>query len=504
MKKMLREAAVLSAGSLGAYGYGIARYGQGPTAGTMAFLSLTVGQLLHALTCRSENRTIFTGERQAPNRYLTAAMLGTFALQGVAIAVPGLRRLLGIARLSLVDGLVAGGGAVLPLIVNEGDKKAQGRRLVNKHFVFTSESVTEGHPDKLCDQISDAFVDRILQRDPYARVVAECAISNAIVFIAARFDTPASVDFPYIAREVIDQIGYTHSQFNSKTCSVVTSLQEMAADAYSRFDEKALTDEEIDRVVARNQVTVFGFACTQTPAFMPLPIWLAHKLSRRLTSVRLQKTLPDIGPDGWTQVSVEYEDRKPSRIHGITVIASTTRNEVTLKNLHDMLMEEVIMPVFFGRDLQARREDAHIHKPRRPFLWRRAFRPQRADGQEERHRHLRRVLAPQRRGLKRQGPAADRPLGGLCRAVRSEERGGSRVGGGMRGHPELLYRACAAGEHTGGDLRHRQADGRRDRGPRRAAMSISVRPPSSGSSTSATSPRSSRAASTAAWPLTAK
>ncbi len=218
---------------------------------------------------------------------------------------------------------------------------------MNKHFVFTSESVTEGHPDKLCDQISDAFVDRILQRDPYARVVAECAISNAIVFIAARFDTPASVDFPYIAREVIDQIGYTHSQFNSKTCSVVTSLHEMAADAYSRFDEKALTDEEIDRVVARNQVTVFGFACTQTPAFMPLPIWLAHKLSRRLTSVRLQKTLPDIGPDGWTQVSVEYEDRKPSRIHGITVIASTTRNEVTLKNLHDMLMEEVIMPVFF-------------------------------------------------------------------------------------------------------------------------------------------------------------
>ncbi len=123
---MLREAAVLSAGSLGAYGYGIARYGQGPTAGTMAFLSLTVGQLLHALTCRSENRTIFTGERQAPNRYLTAAMLGTFALQGVAIAVPGLRRLLGIARLSLVDGLVAGGGAVLPLIVNEGIKKPRG------------------------------------------------------------------------------------------------------------------------------------------------------------------------------------------------------------------------------------------------------------------------------------------------------------------------------------------------------------------------------------------
>ena len=217
---------------------------------------------------------------------------------------------------------------------------------MNKHFVFTSESVTEAHPDKLCDQISDAFVDRILQRDPYARVVAECAISNAIVFIAARFDTPASVDFPYIAREVIDQMGYKQAQFNSKTCSVVTSLREMPTEAYSRFDEKALTDEGIDRVVARNQVTVFGFACTQTPAFMPLPIWLAHKLSRRLASVRLQKILPDIGPDGWTQVSVEYEDRKPSRIHGITLIASTTRADMTLRDLHEMLMEEVIAPVF--------------------------------------------------------------------------------------------------------------------------------------------------------------
>ena len=217
---------------------------------------------------------------------------------------------------------------------------------MNKHFVFTSESVTEGHPDKLCDQISDAFVDHILRRDPYARVVAECAISNAIVFIAVRFDSAASVDFPYIAREVIDQIGYTHAEFNSKTCSVVTSLREMPADAYSRFDERNLTDEEIDRIVARNQVTVFGFACTQTPAFMPLPIWLAHKLSRKLTSVRLQKRLPDLGPDGWTQVGVEYEDRKPSRIHSMTVIASTTRQEVTLKALHEMIMEEVIKPVF--------------------------------------------------------------------------------------------------------------------------------------------------------------
>lgn len=217
---------------------------------------------------------------------------------------------------------------------------------MKRPFVFTSESVTEGHPDKLCDQISDAFVDHILRRDPYARVVAECAVSNAIVFIAARFDTPNPVDFPYIAREVIDQVGYAEPQFNAKTCTVVTSLREMPPDEYSRFDEKNLTYDEIDRVVVRNQATVFGFACTQTPAFMPLPIWLAHKLARRLTSVRLRKMLPDLGPDGWTQVAVEYEGRRPSRIHSITVIASTTRQDTTLKGLRDGLTEAVVAPVF--------------------------------------------------------------------------------------------------------------------------------------------------------------
>jgi S-adenosylmethionine synthetase len=223
---------------------------------------------------------------------------------------------------------------------------------VKRPFVFISESVTEGHPDKLCDQISDAFVDHILRRDPFARVVAECAVSNAIVFLAARFDTQVSIDFPNVTREVIDQVGYGKSQFNSKTCTIVTSLREMPREEYGRFDERNLTDEEIERVVARNHVTAFGFACTQTPAFMPLPIWLAHKLARRLTSVRLQKELPDVGPDGWTQVGVEYEGRKPSRIHSVTVIASTTSKEMTLSRLQHDLMENVIEPVFVNESLK--------------------------------------------------------------------------------------------------------------------------------------------------------
>lgn len=192
-------------------------------------------------------------------------------------------------------------------------------------FMFTSESVTEGHPDKLCDQISDAVVDHFLQRDPYSRVIAECAVSTSIVFMAARFASNASIDFPNIARQVINQIGYEQYAFNGKTCSILTSLKELPEDEYCCFDERELPEEDIERIPVKNQVTVFGFACNQTPAFMPLPIWLAHRLARRLTSVRLQKILSYLAPDGKTQVGVEYKNRKPCRIHSITVIASQNR-----------------------------------------------------------------------------------------------------------------------------------------------------------------------------------
>ncbi|MGD0283108.1 MAG: S-adenosylmethionine synthetase N-terminal domain-containing protein, partial [Dissulfurispiraceae bacterium] len=186
---------------------------------------------------------------------------------------------------------------------------------MKKDFMFTSESVTEGHPDKVCDQISDAIVDHFLQQDPYARVIAECAVSTSILFIAARFASDAHVDFPYIARQVIAQIGYEQHEFNDKTCSILTSLKESPRDADFCFDEQELTDSEIEGIPVKNQVTIFGFACNQTPAFMPLPIWLAHKLARRLTSARLLKVLPYLSQDGKTQVGVEFRNRIPSRIH---------------------------------------------------------------------------------------------------------------------------------------------------------------------------------------------
>ncbi len=217
---------------------------------------------------------------------------------------------------------------------------------MKKDYMFTSESVTEGHPDKLCDQIADAIVDHILRRDPQARVVAEAAVATSIVFIAARFDSPVAVDFPNVAREMISQVGYTSGDFNGKTCSIVTSLNQLPRDEYGRFDERALTEEEIDAITVRNQVTLFGFACRQTAAFMPLPIWLAHKLARRLTSVRFQKILPYLTPDGWTQVGIEYENREPRRIHTITVIATQASRDTALERLKNDIMQTVIEPAF--------------------------------------------------------------------------------------------------------------------------------------------------------------
>jgi S-adenosylmethionine synthetase len=220
-------------------------------------------------------------------------------------------------------------------------------------FMFTSESVTEGHPDKLCDQISDAIIDRFLQRDPLSRVIAECAVSTAILFIAARFSSEARVDVTDVAREIINQIGYDQAAFNSKTCSIVTSLREMPSDVSDIFDERRLSDQEMDRVPVKNQVTVFGYACSQTSACMPLPIWAAHKLARRLTSVRLQKILPYLSPDGKTQVGVEYRDRKPYRIHSISIVASQNKvGEPSLKKLGEDVTEKVVQPAFHGDEIQ--------------------------------------------------------------------------------------------------------------------------------------------------------
>jgi S-adenosylmethionine synthetase len=240
---------------------------------------------------------------------------------------------------------------------------------MKQDFMFTSESVTEGHPDKLCDRISDAIVDRFLQQEPHARVITECAVSTGIVFIAARFEPNANVDFTTVARQVIDEVGYEHKEFNGNTCSILTSLRELPLDREMNFDESHLSDEEIEKIPVKNQVTVFGFACNQTPALIPMPIWLAHKLARRLSEVRRQDLLPYLTPDGKTQVGVEYRARKPYRIHSLTLIASQNKaKKPELEQLQDDIRETVINSVFQETEIQPDDKTRIFINPDGPFI----------------------------------------------------------------------------------------------------------------------------------------
>ncbi len=226
---------------------------------------------------------------------------------------------------------------------------------MKKDFIFMSESVTDGHPDKICDQVSDAIVDHFLEQDPQARVRAECAVATSILFIAARFVSEVKVDIPYVARKVIGQIGYTASDFDARTCSILTSLQEYPPDTDLFFNEFRLSEAEIEKLHVRQQATVFGFACRQTEVLMPLPIWLAHKLARQIVNARVQNLVPYLSPDAKTQVGVEYKNRRPYRIHSITVIASGTRaapDEIPAQRLHDDIREAVIKPAFAEEELK--------------------------------------------------------------------------------------------------------------------------------------------------------
>lgn len=216
---------------------------------------------------------------------------------------------------------------------------------MSEDFLFASSSVTEGHPDKLCDQISDAVVDRFLLQDPLARVASECAVSKGVVFVSCHFEARTAVDIPLIVRQIIAQIGYDDERFNPRDCTVMASLSELPPAAQAAVDERTLDDAGIEAVAATHVANVFGYACNQSPGLMPLPIWLAHKLARRLSAVRLQRRLRYLAPDGKVQVAVAYRDRRPQRIHSITVVASQTMQARPAPGrLREDLIELVLRP----------------------------------------------------------------------------------------------------------------------------------------------------------------
>lgn len=240
---------------------------------------------------------------------------------------------------------------------------------MRKDFVFISESVTAGHPDKLCDQISDAIIDHFLIQDPHARVRAECAVSKAIIFIAARFASTATVDCAQVARKVINEVGYNLPDFNAKTCSILSTFQELPPDPKAAFDEQKLSDAEIDEVLVKNQATLFGFACDQTSTFMPLTIHLAHKLSRRLCEARLGKTLPYLLPDGRVQVAVEYKNRTPDRIQSIILSTSQEKpDKPGPESLEADLVEKVINTAFEDEALKPDKDTIIFINPDGPIV----------------------------------------------------------------------------------------------------------------------------------------
>lgn len=216
--------------------------------------------------------------------------------------------------------------------------------------LFTSESVTEGHPDKMCDQISDAILDAILEQDPQGRVACETATTTGMVLVMGEISTKCYIDIPKIVRKTIREIGYTRAKygFDCDTCSVLSSIDEQSSDIAMGVNEsleaKVGSMEKVDALGAGDQGMMFGFATNETPEYMPMPINLAHKLSKRLSQVRKEGILDYLRPDGKTQVTIEYEDNKPVRVDAIVV--STQHDEfVTKEQIEKDIIKNVIEPV---------------------------------------------------------------------------------------------------------------------------------------------------------------
>jgi S-adenosylmethionine synthetase len=217
--------------------------------------------------------------------------------------------------------------------------------------LFTSESVTEGHPDKICDQISDAVLDAIFEKDPMARVACETSVTTGLVLVAGEITTSCYVDIPKIVRETIRGIGYDRAKygFDCDTCAVLTAIDEQSPDIAMGVDRALeakkgeMSEEEIAAIGAGDQGMMFGFACDETPELMPMPIALAHRMARKLAEVRKNGTLEYLRPDGKTQVTVEYEDDRPVRID--TIVVSTQHSpEVDHDTIEKDIMEHVVKP----------------------------------------------------------------------------------------------------------------------------------------------------------------
>ena len=254
---------------------------------------------------------------------------------------------------------------------------------MSRRYLFTSESVTEGHPDKICDQISDTILDTVLALDPSSRVAAEVVVNTGLVVVTGEITSTATANFVKVVRQKIAEIGYINPKnngFSADSCSVLIALDEQSADIAQGVNQAQETreqtsDERWDAIGAGDQGIMFGFACNETPDLMPLPICLAHRISQKLAAVRKSGELVYLGPDGKTQVTVQYEDGKPVGIDTILVSTQHTEtidglssNEDVQAKIKKDLWKSVVLPAFEGLDLQPDEHTRFLVNPTGKFV----------------------------------------------------------------------------------------------------------------------------------------